>query len=224
RVDFLQLMIDSQKSEKVEHHDKGLTDHEILSQSMIFIFAGYETTSSTLSFFFYNIATNPETMKKLQQEIDQTIPNEAPVQYDAVMNMEYLDAALNESMRLFPSVARLERVCKETIEINGLTIPQGTSIMIPVFPLHRDPEYWPDPSTFNPERFTKGNKENVDPYVYMPFGSGPRNCIGMRFALLAMKLAIVEILQRFDVINPDPNQVKLLYIHNILCTVRENLL
>uniref|UniRef100_A0A8B9GPU8 Cytochrome P450 3A n=1 Tax=Astyanax mexicanus TaxID=7994 RepID=A0A8B9GPU8_ASTMX len=194
-----------------------LSDHEILSQSMSFIFAGYETSSSTLSFFFYNIATNPETMKKLQQEIDQTFPNKTPVNYDAVMNMEYLEAALNESMRLFPVVARLERVCKETIEINGLTIPQGTSIMIPVFPLHRDPEYWSDPSTFNPERFTKGNKENVDPYVYMPFGSGPRNCIGMRFALLAMKLAIVEILQRFDVINPDPNQVPLkLGIHPFL--------
>ncbi|KAG9262889.1 cytochrome P450 3A56-like [Astyanax mexicanus] len=219
RVDILQLMVDSQTEldQQGEEMKKGLSDHEILSQSMSFIFAGYETSSSTLSFFFYNIATNPETMKKLQQEIDQTFPNKTPVNYDAVMNMEYLEAALNESMRLFPVVARLERVCKETIEINGLTIPQGTSIMIPVFPLHRDPEYWSDPSTFNPERFTKGNKENVDPYVYMPFGSGPRNCIGMRFALLAMKLAIVEILQRFDVINPDPNQVPLkLGIHPFL--------
>ncbi|XP_022530139.2 cytochrome P450 3A56 isoform X3 [Astyanax mexicanus] len=223
RVDILQLMVDSQTEGEQQGEDmkKGLTDHEILSQSMIFIFAGYETSSSTLSFFFYNIATNPETMKKLQQEIDQTFPNNAPVQYDAVMNMEYLDAALNESMRLFPSVARLERVCKETIEINGLTIPQGTSIMIPVFPLHRDPEYWPDPSTFNPERFTKGNKENIDPYVYMPFGSGPRNCIGMRFALLAMKLAIVEILQRFNVINPDPDQVPLKLGTNIFLAPKD---
>uniref|UniRef100_A0A8B9GX50 unspecific monooxygenase n=1 Tax=Astyanax mexicanus TaxID=7994 RepID=A0A8B9GX50_ASTMX len=178
----------------------GLTDHEILSQSMIFIFAGYETTSSTLSFFFYNIATNPETMKKLQQEIDQTIPNESLIQYDAVMNMDYLDAALSESLRLYPPAARLERVCKKTVEINGLTIPQNTVVLAPVFPLHRDPEYWPEPDTFKPERFTKGNKENIDPFVYMPFGSGPRNCIGMRFALVTIKLAIVEILQRFDVI------------------------
>uniref|UniRef100_A0A8B9J4M2 Cytochrome P450 3A n=1 Tax=Astyanax mexicanus TaxID=7994 RepID=A0A8B9J4M2_ASTMX len=212
RVDILQLMVDSQTEDYITLHyiTFGLSDHEILSQSMSFIFAGYETSSSTLSFFFYNIATNPETMKKLQQEIDQTFPNKTPVNYDAVMNMEYLEAALNESMRLFPVVARLERVCKETIEINGLTIPQGTSIMIPVFPLHRDPEYWSDPSTFNPERFTKGNKENVDPYVYMPFGSGPRNCIGMRFALLAMKLAIVEILILFTPFSGEPNnnQVK----------------
>uniref|UniRef100_A0A8B9GV11 unspecific monooxygenase n=1 Tax=Astyanax mexicanus TaxID=7994 RepID=A0A8B9GV11_ASTMX len=195
-MDFLQLMIDSQKSEK------------ILSQSMIFIFAGYETTSSTLSFFFYNIATNPETMKKLQQEIDQTIPNESLIQYDAVMNMDYLDAALSESLRLYPPAARLERVCKKTVEINGLTIPQNTVVLAPVFPLHRDPEYWPEPDTFKPERFTKGNKENIDPFVYMPFGSGPRNCIGMRFALVTIKLAIVEILQRFDVILSEETKVR----------------
>ncbi|XP_076838921.1 cytochrome P450 3A30-like [Brachyhypopomus gauderio] len=200
RVDFMQLMIESQKSEKDENNmSKGLNDHEILSQSMMFIFAGYETTSATLTFFFYNMATNPETMKKLQEEIDQTFPDKAPVQYDAVMNMDYLDAALNESLRLYPVAARLERVCKKTVEINGCTIPKDAVVMIPVYSLHRDPEYWPDPDTFNPERFTKGNKELIDPYVYMPFGAGPRNCIGMRFAMVSMKLAIVEILQSFDV-------------------------
>ncbi|KAI4884178.1 hypothetical protein NFI96_027842 [Prochilodus magdalenae] len=204
RVDFLQLMIDSQKMEKSAKEDDkeswhGLSDHEILSQSMIFIFAGFETSSSTLSFFFHNMATNPETMKKLQKEIDQTFPNKASAQYDAVMSMEYLDAALNESLRLYPVGNRLERFCKKTVEIGGLTIPKGTVVVVPTFPLHRDPEYWPDPDTFNPERFTKENKESIDPYVYMPFGAGPRNCIGMRFALVSVKLAIVEILQRFDV-------------------------
>ncbi|CAM4460934.1 hypothetical protein PO909_016514 [Leuciscus waleckii] len=203
RVDFLQLMVDSQTAGKSqhgeEHTEKGLSDHEILSQSMIFIFGGYETSSSTLSFFFYNLATNPEAMKKLQEEIDETFPNKAPVDYEAVMNMDYLDAALNESLRLFPVVARLERVCKKTVEINGVIIPKDMVVMIPTFALHRDPDYWSDPESFKPERFIKGNKETIDPYMYMPFGLGPRNCIGMRFAQVTMKLAIVEILQRFDV-------------------------
>ncbi|XDV17073.1 hypothetical protein PO909_016515 [Leuciscus waleckii] len=203
RVDFLQLMVDSQTAGKTqhgeEHTEKGLSDHEILSQAMIFIFAGYETSSSTLSFLFYNLATNPEAMKKLQEEIDETFPNKAPVDYEAVMNMDYLDGALNESLRLFPVAARLERVCKKTVEINGVIIPKDTVVMIPTFALHRDPDYWSDPESFKPERFTKGNKETIDPYMYMPFGLGPRNCIGMRFAQVTMKLAIVEILQRFDV-------------------------
>uniref|UniRef100_A0A8C1LVK5 unspecific monooxygenase n=1 Tax=Cyprinus carpio TaxID=7962 RepID=A0A8C1LVK5_CYPCA len=213
RVDFLQLMVDSQTEGKTEHGS--LSDHEILSQSMIFIFAGYETSSSTLSFFFYNLATNPEAMKKLQEEIDQTFPNKAPVDYEGVMNMEYLDAALNESLRLFPVAGRLERVCKKTVDINGLLVPKDMVVMIPTYALHRDPDYWSDPESFKPERFTKDNKESIDPYMYMPFGLGPRNCIGMRFAQVTMKLAIVEILQRFDVSVCDQTQVSRRILHSV---------
>lgn len=77
---------------------------------------------------------------------------QAAVDYDTLMNMDYLDAALNESLRLYPAAVRLERVCKDTIEIKGLTIPKDTVIMIPTYALHRNPEYWTDPDTFNPER------------------------------------------------------------------------
>ncbi|XP_013866851.1 cytochrome P450 3A30 [Austrofundulus limnaeus] len=200
RVDFLQLMIDSQKNSAVSgtQQDKGLSDHEILSQSMIFLFAGYETTSSSLTFLAFNLATNPEVMKKLQKEIDATFPNKAPVQYQALMEMEYLDSVINESLRLFPIASRLERVAKATVEINGLVIPKNMVVMIPTWPMHRDPEVWPEPEEFKPERFSKENKDKIDPYLYMPFGAGPRNCIGMRFALVMMKLAVVEILQRYS--------------------------
>ncbi|MED6294263.1 hypothetical protein CHARACLAT_019359 [Characodon lateralis] len=197
RVDFLQLMIDSQKNSGVQQ-EKGLNDHEILSQSMIFIFAGFETSSSSLTFLAYNLATNPEVMKKLQEEIDATFPNKAPVQYQSLMEMEYLDSVVNESLRLFPIAARLERVAKASVEINDLVIPKGMVVMVPTWPIQRDPEIWSEPEKFKPERFSKENKDNIDPYTYMPFGSGPRNCIGMRFALLVMKLAVVEILQQYS--------------------------
>ncbi|XP_040891278.1 cytochrome P450 3A30-like [Toxotes jaculatrix] len=197
RVDFLQLMIDSQKN-KGEDEDKGLSDHEILSQAMIFIFAGYETSSTSLTFLAYNLATNPHVMKLLQEEIDSTFPNKAPITYQELMQMEYLDSVINESLRLFPIAPRLERVAKATVEINGLVIPKDMVVMVPTWPLHRDPDLWPEPEAFKPERFSKQNKENIDPYTYMPFGAGPRNCIGMRFALVMMKLALVEILQRYS--------------------------
>uniref|UniRef100_A0A669DA70 Cytochrome P450 3A n=1 Tax=Oreochromis niloticus TaxID=8128 RepID=A0A669DA70_ORENI len=176
----------------------GLTDHEILSQAMIFLFAGYETTSSSLTFLSYNLATNPRVMKKLQEEVDATFPNKAPIQYQELMQMEYLDCVINESLRLFPIASRLERVAKASVEINGFVIPKGMVVMVPTWPMHRDPEIWPEPEKFKPERFSKENKETIDPYIYMPFGAGPRNCIGMRFALVVMKLAIVEILQRYS--------------------------
>ncbi|KAK5899238.1 hypothetical protein CesoFtcFv8_008737 [Champsocephalus esox] len=200
RVDFLQLMIDSQKthdSSKVEEN-KGLSDHEILSQAMIFLFAGYETSSSSLSFLAYNLAINPHIMKRLQEEVDSTFPNKGPVEYQALMEMEYLDGVINESLRLYPIAPRLERVAKATVEINGLVIPKYMVVIVPTWTLHRDPDLWPEPEEFKPERFSKENKGSIDPYTYMPFGAGPRNCIGMRFALVMMRLALVEILQRYS--------------------------
>ncbi|XP_068941480.1 cytochrome P450 3A24-like isoform X2 [Petaurus breviceps papuanus] len=199
RVDLLQLMLDSQTSNNSEvHSHKDLSDEEILAQSIIFLFAGYETTSSVLSFLFYNLATHPEIQQKLQKEVDAVLPTKEAVTYDALVQMEYLDMVINENLRMFPIAGRVERVAKKTVEINGLRIPEGTVVMAPSFVLHRDPDYWPEPEEFRPERFSKENKESMNPYVYLPFGIGPRNCIGMRFALVNVKLATCRLLQEFS--------------------------
>uniref|UniRef100_A0A8C6XFY1 unspecific monooxygenase n=1 Tax=Naja naja TaxID=35670 RepID=A0A8C6XFY1_NAJNA len=211
RMDFLQMMIASQNNNKdsinnnknstsngVDHRYKGLTDNEILAQAFIFVFAGYEPTSNTLGYMAYSLATHPDVQQKLQEEIDAILPNKAPLTYDAIMQLEYLDMVLNESQRLYPLGGRIERVCKMDVEINGMTIPKGTVVMIPPLALHQVPEYWPEPEEFRPERFSKENKENIDPYTYLPFGAGPRNCIGMRFALVTIKVAIAVIMQRFS--------------------------
>ena len=105
--------------------------------------------------------------------------------------------AVNETLRLYFLGGRLERTCKRDVEINGVTIPKGTIVIIPPYTLYRSPEYWPNPEEFRPERFSKENKDNIDPYIYLPFGAGPRNCIGMRFALLTLKVAITAVLQHF---------------------------
>ncbi|KAM4820706.1 cytochrome P450 3A12-like isoform 3-T4 [Thomomys bottae] len=197
RVDLLQLMINSQSSKDTESH-KALTDLELAAQSIIFIFAGYETTSSTLSFIMYLLALHPDVQKKLQEEVDRTFPNKAPVTYDALMEMEYVDMVVNEVLRLYPIVARVERVCKKDVEINGMLIPKNLLMIVPVYALHHDTKYWPEPEEFRPERFSKKNKESINPYVYMPFGAGPRNCIGMRFALMNIKIALVRLMQNFS--------------------------
>ncbi|NXA04240.1 CP3A9 protein, partial [Sapayoa aenigma] len=202
RVDFLQLMIESQNSAKHEKNEgnnsyKGLTDIEVLSQAFIFIFAGYEPTSNTLCFLAYELATHPDVQQKLLEEIDTALPNKAPLTYESLMKLEYLDMVVNETLRVYPLGGRIERTCKKDVEINGVTIPKGTIVTIPPYVLHRNPEYWPNPDEFRPERFSKENKETVDPYTYLPFGAGPRNCIGMRFALLTLKVAITALLQHF---------------------------
>lgn len=201
-VDMLQDMIASQTTD--EHKDKkqkkgpGLSDHEIISQVAMLMFAGYETNATTLVFLAYNLARNPEVMKRLQEEIDSTFPNKGPVQYEALMQMEYLDSVVSESLRLYPPAARLERVSTETVKIKGITIPKNMIVMIPVYALHRDPELWPEPDEFKPDRFSKQNKQSINPYTYLPFGAGPRNCLGMRFAQLMVKLALVETLQNYS--------------------------
>uniref|UniRef100_A0A3B4UV85 unspecific monooxygenase n=1 Tax=Seriola dumerili TaxID=41447 RepID=A0A3B4UV85_SERDU len=198
--DILQHMIDSQtvNEPRKEEQNKGLTDHEIVSQATMFVFAGYETSATTLVFLVYTLARNPEVMKRLQKEIDSTFPNKGPVQYEALMQMEYLDSVVNECLRLYPPAARIEREAKETVKINGVTIPKNITVMIPVYALHHDPELWPEPEEFKPDRFSKENKQSINPYTYLPFGVGPRNCIGMRFALVMTKLALVEVLQNYS--------------------------
>nr|XP_028561350.1 cytochrome P450 3A12-like isoform X2 [Podarcis muralis] len=204
RVDFLQLMINSQKSNR-EHQSngsdpsyKGLTDDEILAQAFTFVFGGYETNSNSLGYTAYFLAIHPDVQQKLQAEVDTILPNKAPLTYDAIMQLEYLDMVLSETQRLYPFGGRLERLCKKDVEINGVTIPKGTLVMIPPYTLHRDPEYWPEPEEFRPERFSKENKDKIDPYTYLPFGAGPRNCLGMRFALVTMKVAIAILMQHFS--------------------------
>ncbi|KAM7394531.1 hypothetical protein PAMP_021328 [Pampus punctatissimus] len=209
--DILQIMMNSQTANESmkEKQNKGLTDHEIISQLTIFISAGHDTSATTLAFLAYDLARNPEVMRRLQEEIDSTFPDKGPVQYEALMQMEYLDSVVNECLRLYPPITRLERSTKETVKINGVTIPKDMTVMIPIYALHRDPELWTEPENFKPERFSKENKQSIKPYTYLPFGVGPRNCLAKRFALVMVKVALVEVLQHYSFLVCEETEIPL---------------
>uniref|UniRef100_S4RZ28 Cytochrome P450, family 3, subfamily A, polypeptide 65 n=1 Tax=Petromyzon marinus TaxID=7757 RepID=S4RZ28_PETMA len=203
RVDFLQLMVDVQLSKSMQnganpHSDKYLTDSELEAQAILFLLAGYETTSTAITFVAYCLACNPDVQTKVQQEIDRFLPNDTLPSYEILKQMEYLDMVVSETLRMYPPTSRTDRVCKKTTVVNDLVIPKGVVVTVPLWVLHYDPQYWDEPEEFRPERFSKEAKEARDPYCYLPFGQGPRNCIGMRFALMSMKIVVCRILQRYS--------------------------
>ncbi|XP_078723533.1 cytochrome P450 3A24-like [Lampetra fluviatilis] len=203
RVDFLQLMVDVQLSKSMQnganpHSDKYLTDSELEAQAILFLLAGYETSSTAITFVAYCLACNPDVQTKVQQEIDRFLPNDTLPSYEILKQMEYLDMVVSESLRMYPPTSRTDRVCKKTTVVNDLVIPKGMVVAAPLWVLHYDPQYWDEPEEFRPERFSKEAKEARDPYCYLPFGHGPRNCIGMRFALMSVKIVVCRILQRYS--------------------------
>ncbi|XP_078461108.1 cytochrome P450 3A8-like [Lampetra planeri] len=203
RVDFLQLMVDVQLSEnasngKLSSSEKYLTDKELEAQAILFLLAGYDTSSTAITFVAYSLACNPDVQTKVQQEIDTILPDGKSPDYETLKHMEYLDMVVSESLRMYPPSFRTDRVCKKTTVVNDLVIPKGMVINAAIWVLHYDPQYWDKPHEFRPERFTKEAKEARDPYCYLPFGHGPRNCIAMRFALMSVKMAVCRILQRYS--------------------------
>ena len=196
RRDLLQLMLEAQE-EEIEGVGMKLRDEEVSAQSVIFMVAGFETTGSTLSYMAYVLATHPEIQEKLLEELDEAVESRGDMPlYDFVNSLDYLDRVLCEVLRLYTPGFLVHRRCNETCTINGVTIPSGVDVFMPPYVLHRDPALWPDPEKFDPDRFSPENRATQEPYSYMPFGMGPRQCIGFRFALLEMKTAMLKILSK----------------------------
>ena len=210
RKDLLHLMMVANEETTVEGVSK-LSDEEIVAQSIIFLLAGYETSSNTLSFTLYHLAVNPDVQDKLRKEIIQAMESNAkkPL-YEVAQNIEYLDCVIMEAQRLCPPAAQVNRECSEDYDLNGIHIPAGTEILIPLYALHHDPDAWQDPEKFDPERFRGPAKDARHAFQFLPFGAGPRNCIGMRFALMEIKIALVRILTRYKFVQSSETQVPLI--------------
>ncbi|XP_015838491.1 cytochrome P450 9e2 [Tribolium castaneum] len=182
-----------------------LTDELIVAQALIFLLAGFDSVSTGLSFIAYELATNPDVQKKLQEEIDSVLEkNQGKVMYNEIQSMKYLDQVLCETLRLWPPAPQTDRYCNKDFPIDAnFTIEKGVMIEIPIFAIHRDPQYFADPDKFDPGRFSDENKSKIVPGTYIPFGVGPRNCIGSRFALLEIKILFWHLLSKFDIL---PNE------------------
>ncbi|XP_033751854.1 cytochrome P450 3A8-like [Pecten maximus] len=213
-ADFLQLMknVQENKEDPIEDDDKddtetprrnnlpsswsrkSITFDEILGNAEIFFFGGYETTTIALSMASYYLAVHPEYQDKLRQEISDKIGS-SPLTYENIREVDYLEMVINETLRINPPFTFTDRVCLKDTVVNGVKIPAGMNISIPIYCIHHDPDNWEDPEKFIPERFA--DKDKHDPLTFLPFGYGPRTCIGMRLAQMEMKMSLAKVIRNF---------------------------
>ncbi|CAG2177049.1 unnamed protein product [Oppiella nova] len=173
---------------------------------MNIIAAGYETTATQLCFMTRLLALNPNHQNRLVDEIKTTFDDNADIDYDRLMKMPFLDAFVKEIMRINCSVNRIDRITTNDTYLGGIFVPKGTVIIIPIWALHVDPDHFPDPMEFKPDRFMPHNENLIKDYTYLPFATGPRNCIGMRFALMEMKYTLVRLLRKYEFLACDETQ------------------
>ncbi|KAK2585576.1 hypothetical protein KPH14_010210 [Odynerus spinipes] len=174
---------------------------DLVAQAAVFFTGGFETSSTIMSFALYELALQPDIQKKLRQEILEALEkNNGRATYDMALNLPYLDMVVYETLRMYPPLGFLDRIAGQDYKIpnHDLTIEKGTPVMISMTGMHYDPEYFPNPEKFDPERFTEENKKSRPAYVFFPFGEGPHVCIGLRLGLLQSKLGLIHLLKKHE--------------------------
>jgi cytochrome P450 len=172
--------------------------HEVLN----IMVGGYETTTHTLGWMFYQVARHPEVMQRIQDEVDAVIGDRPPT-FDDLLALRYSRRVVDETLRMNSAAWQTMRHAIDDDVIGGHHIPAGSGIYINILTVHRHPEYWPDPDRFDPDRFLPAAIAERPRNSYLPFGLGPRNCIGKHFALTELHLVLVMILQRYTLRLPD---------------------
>lgn len=185
-----------------------LTGTQLHDQIMTFLAAGHGTTANALTWTFYLLSKCPEAREKLLTELHAVLAGRVPT-VDDMANLLYLEWVLNESLRLYPPVWRLMRRATGAFALDGTRFPAGTTVMLCQWIIHRLPEIWEYPDSFQPERWGPDNNQKIAQWAYFPFGGGPRICIGMPFALLEAKLLLATILQHYTPLTAPDYQVEL---------------
>lgn len=200
RIDYLQLLLDTRRDDSQKRQ---LSDDEIAAQCLLFFFAGNDTTSNAMAWTARLLAFHPTVQERVQAEIDACLTSDdESITFDAVNgSMPYLDRVLAETLRMYP-VMQNTRCPNRDYRIPGTEAVLPANSMVHMYPyaMQRDPDLYPNPDAFDPDRFLGDAKDSRSPYAYMPFGHGPRNCIGRRFAQLQAKVALVALLRRYSLV------------------------
>ncbi|XP_064402406.1 cytochrome P450 3A4-like [Halichondria panicea] len=211
---IIQLLLEAEVEEN--GGSRKMTNKEIVSQLITFLMAGLETVSTTVSCTAYLLALNPDVQQKAHEKIEAYFHSKPDASLlEVAQELEYMEMVIQEALRFYPPAVGIGRLCNETIEINGVTIPAGVTVYGTVREIQRDPRYWHNPEKFIPERFTAEEKAKRPSTVYMPFGVGPRNCVGARFAMLEVKMMLIQTLRTLKFVQAPDTQVPLKLMYRV---------
>ena len=204
-------------------HKDGIIDNEGIQEEVdTFMFEGHDTTAAALSFALMLLACHKESQNLILQEMAEVLGDlhKKPSQND-LQSMRYLERCLKESLRLYPSVFFIARALGEDMKtFSGYLLPKDTIVIMHIYDIHHNPDIYPDPEKFDPDRFLPENSQNRHPYAYLPFSAGARNCIGQKFAILELKAAVCAILANF-VLEPVDTPETITLIADIILRTKE---
>jgi len=190
--DLLQSLMDARYSD-----GEGMSDELVLSESMQLLVAGHETSSNALSWLFYLLSSRPDCLERVRQEFDAVL-GDAPLSYSDVPRFEFATQVIQEALRLYPPFWMIDRMAVADDRAGDLAIPRGSMVIVFVYGAHHAQRYWDDPERFDPARFSKTHEKQQTPFTYLPFGAGPRGCIGSNYAMLQILMILSILLRRYD--------------------------
>jgi cytochrome P450 len=190
--DLLQILMDARYSD-----GQGMPDELVLSESMQLLVAGHETSSNALSWLLYLLSSRPDYVDEIRQEFDSVL-GEKPLSFSDVPKFEFTTRVILEALRLYPPFWMVDRMALADDRAGEVDIPRGSTVVVFIYGVHHSPQYWENPETFDPERFTKSKEKLHTPFAHLPFGAGPRGCIGGNYAMLQILMILSVLLRKYD--------------------------
>jgi cytochrome P450 len=191
--DMLQILMDAVYADT----GAGMSDQTILHEIMQLLVAGHETSSNALSWMLYLLSRHPEHVERIRREFEMVV-GDSSLRYEDLPALEFTTQVIEESLRLYPPFWMVDREALADDRVEDTVIPKGTTVIVFIYGAHRSPKYWERPESFDPERFSAANKKNHVPFAWLPFGAGPRGCLGGNYAMLQMLTILNVVLRKYE--------------------------
>ena len=204
RSDFLDILLTA-----TDENGVGLSDLEIRNEVDVFVAAGQDTTTSGICWTLYCLAQHTDHQQKIREEVNNALSGREYLTYDDLKELKYTQCCIKEALRLYPPAGVIFKQLDHDLEIDGQWFPKGMLFHVAIDSIHNNPDVWPDPELYDPMRFHPTNAKDRDPYAYLPFAAGSRNCIGQNSAMNEAKTVIATLISHFKLSVDESHKVEM---------------